>query len=200
MTEARTAPPAATPPADAPAPAADPPSGGRGAARPRAKAARDAEFTAFVRSDGTRLRRSAYLMCRDWHLAQDLAQHTLARMYAVWDRIREETNLRAYSRRVLMNAVFDQQRRCRGAEVVLADVPDRPDPAPGTPELRLALVDALARLPVEDRAVLVLRHAEDHSVDAVAAILGVSVPAVKMRSARALSRLRALLGEDFPDR
>lgn len=69
----------------------------------------------------------------------------------------------------------------------------------GTPELRLALVDTLAQLTVEDRAVLVLRHAEDHSVETVAAILSLSVPAVKMRNARALNRLRALLGEEFPD-
>jgi RNA polymerase sigma-70 factor (sigma-E family) len=173
--------------------------GGWGATRRRAKAARDEEFTAFVRSAGTRLRRSAYLMCRDWHLAQDLTQHTFTKMYAAWDRIREDTNLEAYSRRVLMNAVFDQQRQRRGGtEVVQAEPPDRPAPA-AAPELRLALVDALARLAVEDRAVLVLRHAEDHSVDTVAAILGISAPAVKMRSARALTRLRTLLGDDFPD-
>jgi DNA-directed RNA polymerase specialized sigma24 family protein len=34
----------------------------------------------------------------------------------------------------------------------------------------------------------------------VATILGLSVSAVKMRNARALERLRALLGEDFLDR
>ena len=167
-------------------------------ARRRAKAARDEEFTAFVESAGARLRRSAYLMCRDWHLAQDLTQHTLAKMYAAWDRIRQGTNLDAYSRRVLMNAVFDQYRRRSGSEIVLADLPDRPDrTGAGVPELRVTLVDALARLTVQDRAVLVLRHAEDHSVDTVAGILGVSVSVVKMRNARALGRLRTLLGEDF---
>lgn len=174
---------------------------GWGAARRRARAARDEEFTAFVESVSTRLRRSAYLMCRDWHLAQDLTQHTLAKMYSAWERIRTGTNLEAYSRRVLMNAVFDQQRRRSGSEIVLAELPDRPDrTASGAPELRLALVDALARLAVEDRAILVLRHAEDHSVDTVAAILGVSASVVKMRNARALGRLRTLLGEDFLDR
>ena len=171
---------------------------GWGAGRRRAKAARDEEFTAFVESAAARLRRSAYLMCRDWHLAQDLTQHTFTKMYASWDRIRTGTNLEGYSRRVLMNLVFDQQRRRSGSEIVLAEPPDRPDgAATATPELRLALVDALARLTVEDRAVLVLRHAEDHSVDTVATILGVSPSVVKMRNARALARLRALLGEDF---
>jgi RNA polymerase sigma-70 factor (sigma-E family) len=180
-------------------PAADTRTGKAG--RRRAKAARDDEFTAFVESTATRLRRTAYLMCRDWHLAQDLTQQTYTKMYAAWNRIRTAPNLDGYSRRVLMNLVFDQQRRRSGSEVVLAELPDRPDGVPaGSPELRLALVDALARLTVEDRAVLVLRHAEDHSVDTVAAILGVSASVVKMRNARALPRLRAMLGEDFLDR
>jgi RNA polymerase sigma-70 factor (sigma-E family) len=173
---------------------------GWGVARRRIRAARDEEFTVFVESVSTRLRRSAYLMCRDWHLAQDLTQQTLAKMYAAWERIRNGTNLEAYSRRVLMNAVFDHHRRRSGSEIVLAELPDRPDRTPsGAPELRMALVDALARLAVEDRAVLVLRHAEDHSVDTVATILGVSVSVVKMRNARALPRLRSMLGEGFLD-
>jgi RNA polymerase sigma-70 factor (sigma-E family) len=153
-----------------------------------------------VESASTGLRRSAYLMCRDWHLAQDLTQQTFTKMYVVWKRIRTGTNLDAYSRRVLMNLVFDQQKRRSGSEIVLAEMPDQPDAGGGGPDLHLTLVDALAGLTVDDRAVLVLRHAEDHSVDTVAAILGVSASAVKMRTARALSRLRTLLGEDFLDR
>ncbi|MET3429677.1 RNA polymerase sigma-70 factor (sigma-E family) [Actinoplanes tereljensis] len=166
----------------------------------KTRAGRDEEFTAFVEAAATRLRRSAYLMCRDWHLAQDLTQQTFTKMYAAWGRIRTGTNLDGYSRRVLMNLVFDRHKRRSGSEVVLAEVPDRSESVPaGSPELRLALVDALARLTVEDRAVLVLRHAEDHSVDTVASILGVSVSVVKMRNARALAKLRTLLGEDFVD-
>ena len=177
------------------------PPAGWSASRRRGRAARDEEFTAFVGSAATRLRRSAYLMCRDWHQAQDLTQQTFTKMYAAWNRIRTGTNLEGCSRRVLMNLVFDQQRRRSGSEVVLAELPDHPDgTGAGTPELRLALVDALARLTLEDRAVLVLRHAEDHSVDTVATILGISASAVKMRNARALDRLRAMLGEDFLDR
>jgi RNA polymerase sigma-70 factor (sigma-E family) len=173
---------------------------GWSAGRRRAKEARDAEFTAFVEASATRLRRSAYLMCRDWHLAQDLTQQTFTKMYAAWGRLRSGTNLDAYSRRVLMNLVFDRQKRLKGSELVLADLPERADDAArGRPELRLALVDALARLSLDDRAVLVLRHFEDHSVETVATILGASVPAVKMRDSRALARLRTLLGDGFRD-
>jgi RNA polymerase sigma-70 factor (sigma-E family) len=166
--------------------------------RRRERAARDAEFTAFVAATAPRLRRTAYLMCRDWHLAQDLTQITLAKMYASWARIWRTANLEAYSRRVLMNAVFDQKKRRSDSEVVLADPPEsairHPDDAA---ELHVALMSALATLPVRDQAIVVLRHWEDLSVDSVAGILGVSASVVKMQSARSLSRLRELLGEEF---
>ena len=160
--------------------------------------ARDEEFAAFVVTATPRLRRTAYLMVRDWHLAQDLTQLTLARMYASWGRIWRTANLEAYSRRVLMNAVFDQRKRRSHSEVVLAELPDRPGrSAADSPELHVALLRALATLPVRDQAIVVLRHWEDHSVDTVAEILGVSSSVVKMQSMRALGRLRELLGEDF---
>jgi RNA polymerase sigma-70 factor (sigma-E family) len=167
-------------------------------ARRRERAARDEEFTAFVAASAPRLRRIAYLMCRDWHLAQDLTQITLAKMYASWGRIRRSTNLQAYSRRVLMNAVFDQKKRRSDSEIVLAELPEPPEQLPGsTTDLHVTLMRALATLPVRDQAIVVLRHWEDQSVETVAGILGVSASVVKMQNARALSRLRALLGEDF---
>jgi RNA polymerase sigma-70 factor (sigma-E family) len=165
---------------------------------PVKRAVRDAEFTEFVAAATPRLRRTAYLMCRDWHLAQDLTQLTLARMYASWGRIWRTVDLEAYSRRVLMNAVFDQRKRRSSAEVVSADLPDRPDgSAEPSADLHVTLMRALATLPVRDQAIVVLRHWEDHSVERVAEIMDVSVSVVKTQSMRSLARLRALLGEDF---
>jgi RNA polymerase sigma-70 factor (sigma-E family) len=162
------------------------------------RAARDQEFASFVVAATPRLRRTAYLMCRDWHLAQDLTQLTLARMYARWPRIWRTADLAAYSRRVLVNAVFDQSKRRSGTEVVLADLPERPGPlAEYATDLHVTLMRALATLPVRDQAIVVLRHWEDHSVDTVAEILDVSPSVVKMQTMRALTRLRDLLGEDF---
>jgi RNA polymerase sigma-70 factor (sigma-E family) len=170
-----------------------------GLGRRRERALADEEFTAFVVAASPRLRRTAYLMCRDWHLAQDLTQITLAKMYASWGRLWRSANLEAYSRRVLMNAVFDQRKRRSDSEVVLADPPEPAGSAqPGT-DLQLTLMDALATLPVRDRAIVVLRHWEDQSVETVAEVLGVSVSVVKMGNARALGRLRTLLGEDFAE-
>ncbi|GIF73281.1 SigE family RNA polymerase sigma factor [Asanoa siamensis] len=160
---------------------------------------REAEFTAFVVATAPRLRRTAYLMCRDWHLAQDLTQTTFANMYASWGRIRHTANLAAYSRKVLLNALFDQRNRRSAGEVVLADLPEaaaRPGPAEAV-ATHVVLLRALATLPLRDQAIVVLRHWEDLSVEAVAEILGVSVSVVKTQNARALARLRAVLGDDF---
>ncbi len=162
----------------------------------RVRATRDEEFAAFVAAAAPRLRRTAYLMCRDWHLAQDLTQITFTKMYASWGRIWRTANLEAYSRRVLMNAVFDQKQRRSDSEIVRAQLPESPEPAPNT-DLHVTLMTALATLPVRDQAIVVLRHWEDQSVDTVAEILGVSASVVKMQNTRALSRIRALLGEDF---
>lgn len=185
-------------PAAASTAAQEPLVSGRGALRRRGRAVSDEEFTAFAVAAAPRLRRSAYLMCRDWHLAQDLTQITLAKMYASWRRIWRTANLEAYSRRVLMHAVFDLKKRRSASEVVLAALPESAAGAgDGRVELQLTLIEALATLPVRDRAIVVLRHWEDHSVETVADILGVSVSVVKTQNARSLSRLRVLLGDDF---
>jgi RNA polymerase sigma factor (sigma-70 family) len=80
-------------------------------------------------------------------------------------------------------------------------VPDRADPAPGggDPADRYALGAlvraALAALPRQQRAVLVLRYAEDLPVAAVAEILGCSQGAVKTHAHRGLRAVRASLGD-----
>lgn len=167
-------------------------------ARRTQRAAQDEEFTAFVATAAPRLRRVAYLMCGDWHLAQDLTQTTLARMYASWGRIWRHANLEAYSRRVLMNAVFDQRKRRSNTEIVLAELPEAAHAgAQATIELHVTLMTALATLPPRDQAIVVLRYWEDHSVQTVAEILDLSATMVTTRSARALTKLRVLLGDEF---
>jgi RNA polymerase sigma-70 factor (ECF subfamily) len=64
-------------------------------------------------------------------------------------------------------------------------------------ELRELLQAALARLPQNDREILILRHLEQLSVPEIAAILAVSQGAVYTRHLRALERLRQLLGNQL---
>ncbi|GAB7047171.1 SigE family RNA polymerase sigma factor [Catenuloplanes indicus] len=165
----------------------------------RARAARqdqEDEYVEFAQAMAERLRRTAFLMCRDWHLAQDLTQITLTKMYVSWNRIHGTVNVEAYSHKVLMNALFDHRRR-GGREFVgiaTGDHLDSPAPDAG-PELRMTLLEALGTLPERDRAIVVLRYWEDHSVETVAEVMGVSTTVVKSQSKRCLQRLRRLLGD-----
>ena len=42
------------------------------------------EFVQFAEAVAPRLRRTAFLLCGDWHTAEDLAQTTLAKVFASW--------------------------------------------------------------------------------------------------------------------
>jgi RNA polymerase sigma-70 factor (sigma-E family) len=156
---------------------------------------RDDEFVEFAGTHAASLRRTAYLMCRDWHLAQDLTQTTLAKLYPVWGRLGWVENPAAYARKVLLRSFLDHRRRRGSQELVVESLPDIAEH--DDPELRLTLLDALGSLPPRDRAIVVLRYWDDHSIESVAELVGVSVSVVKTQSMRSLAKLRELLGEDL---
>jgi RNA polymerase sigma-70 factor (sigma-E family) len=156
----------------------------------------DGEFAAFVERSGSRLCETAFWLCQDWSLAQDLTQTALIKVYLSWRRIEHDDPYR-YCKQVLLRTYLDHKRLKRSAEVQTGTVPDRPAVADAT-DLRITLLDALGRLSPRDRAIVVLRYWEDHSVQTVAELLGVSPGVVKVQSMRALASLRVLLGEDEP--
>jgi RNA polymerase sigma-70 factor (sigma-E family) len=156
------------------------------------------EFEEFASTRSGRLFQIAYLMCGDWHQAQDLVQNTLAKMFTVWGRLRrgrDEPGLDAYARKVLLRMYLSHRRLRRSGEIVSAELPEQAA-RPAGPDLRLTLVAALAQLPPRNRAVVVLRYLEDHSVEAVAELLEVSPGAVKSLTTRSLTKLREILGND----
>jgi RNA polymerase sigma factor (sigma-70 family) len=109
-------------------------------------------------------------------------------------RIRHRDPYR-YSKKVLLRAYLDHKRLKSSAELRTDAVPDRPAAADAA-ELRLTLLDALGQLSPRDRAIIVLRYWEDHSIQTVSELLDLSPGVVKVQSMRALARLRVLLGED----
>lgn len=152
------------------------------------------EFIEFAAAVSPRLRRTAFLLCGDWHTAEDLAQTTLAKVFGSWRRISQPDAAEAYATRTLVNTYLADRRRKRVAEVLTDQLPERP--AEGhTPEVRMVVLGALATLPPRARAVVVLRYWADMSVEQVAALLGCSPGNVKSQSARALDKLRPLLGD-----
>ncbi|MEU1088593.1 SigE family RNA polymerase sigma factor [Streptomyces sp. NPDC005892] len=154
------------------------------------------DFREFAAGCAGRLYRSAALLTGgDVHLAEDLVQETLGRMYMLWGRVHRIDNPAAYAQTVLVRTFLTHRRRRSTGERPLAEVPDViPSPAGEDPALRMTLLDALDRLPPKDRAVVVLRYWEDRSVEQTAEILRTSPAAVRTRCVRALTRLRTLLG------
>ena len=142
------------------------------------------QFTEFATLAAPRLRRTAFLLCGDWHTAEDLAQTALAKVFVSWRRISRKDAAQAYATRTLVNSYLADRRRKRASEVLCSRLPERAVPPP-PPELRLVVLDALAALPPRSRAVVVLRYWEDLSIEQVADLLGCSAGNVKSQSARA---------------
>jgi RNA polymerase sigma-70 factor (sigma-E family) len=156
------------------------------------------DYTAWVDGRGGALRGTAYLLCGNWHAAEDLTQTTLTKLYLAWRRIDRAGSVDAYARQVLMRAFLDERRRPWRREHVAADPPDLPAPgdATGAVAERLALEAALRGLPPNQRSVLVLRYWCDLDVRATAAALGISDGTVKSATSRGLAALRAVLDRE----
>jgi RNA polymerase sigma-70 factor (sigma-E family) len=158
-----------------------------------------AEFAAFVAARTAALLRTAYLLTGDQHHAEDLVQSALARTHRAWRRLHAAGNAEAYTRKVMYHLQVSWWRRRRVGELLAGEVPE---PRTGTGRdhaaeiaLRLSIRDALARLTVKQRAVLVLRYFDDVGEAEAADLLGVSVGTVKSQTARALARLREVAPE-----
>lgn len=157
------------------------------------------DFQDLVAARATHLYRTACLLTGgDTHLAEDLVQETLGRVYAVWGRRRRIENPAGYAQAVLVNAFITLRRKKSSHEQPVAEVlGPASGGGDGDADLRLTLLAALARLSPQDRAVLVLRYWEDRSVEETATVLKLSAGVVRSRSGRALARLREQLGADF---
>ncbi len=153
------------------------------------------EYRQFAEARAAHLFRIAYLICGDWHEAEDLVQDTLAKLYVAWHRIQRNDTVDAYARRTLLNTFLSQHRLKRSTETPAAHLPDAGSTEADV-ELRMTLVDALRQLPPRGRAVIVLRYLEDQSIESVAALMGVSPSAVKSLGTRALTQLREQLGTE----
>lgn len=156
-------------------------------------------FTDFAAARSGPLFRTAWLLTGgDWHLAEDLVQETLGKVYRKWRGLSRIDEPAAYSRTVLVRTFISHRRRRSSHEYPSGSLPERPA-READAALRLTLLDGLAQLDAKDRAVLVLRYWEDRSVEEAAAELGLSTGAVRSRSFRALARLRIVLGDSSGD-
>jgi RNA polymerase sigma-70 factor (sigma-E family) len=159
---------------------------------PDRRAARDADFAAYLHARQASVLRTAYLLSGDRHTAEDLTQTAFAKLYLAWDRVRDQGSIDGYLRRILVNENNSLWRRGWKRREHATD--DLPEPTPVLDAYddgrSAALWDLVQSLPKKARAVLVLRYYEELSEAETADILGVSVGTVKSQTSRALAALR----------
>jgi RNA polymerase sigma-70 factor (sigma-E family) len=156
---------------------------------------RDEQFHEFVLQRRPQLLHTAALLTvGDTHLAEDLVQATLTKLYLNWPSFQRADNPDGYLRRVLVNALIDEKRRIwRRREQPMAVLPDRPAGAAGDTDADEAIRQALRELPARMRAAVLFRYFYDLDVAETADALGCSTGTVKSQTARGLDRLRTVL-------
>ena len=140
------------------------------------------EFAEYFEARRDAVRRTAYMLCGDWHRADDLAQTAFVALHRRWRKVRDRGALDAYVRRTVVRAMIDESRRPWRRERF---VEQTPEPAPVDAEVgdtvatRSALLGGLKQVPPRQRAVLVLRFLEGLSVEETAEVMEVSPATVK---------------------
>jgi RNA polymerase sigma-70 factor (sigma-E family) len=177
-----------------------------------ARIADEDEFAEYAANALPRLRRIAFLLCQDWHRADDLTQSTLTRLYLHWRRAKAAENLDAYVGAILMNVYLSEQRTSWWKRTSVRSEPTEAAPATWAGgdgaaaggradrvENLLDLRAALQTLAPRRRATVVLRYYCDYSIEQTAQLLDCSPGTVKSQTAKALMQLRDLLEPDGTD-
>jgi RNA polymerase sigma-70 factor (sigma-E family) len=158
------------------------------------------EFTEYVAGHRRALYRFAVVLTGDVTLADDVVADTLGRAFEKWPLVQESTNVHAYVRRMVVNEYLGWRRRMEvhlRLRVELVDLPDpRSDHSSGLAD-RDQLVAELRRLPVKQRAAVVLRYYEGLSFAEIADLLGTGENAVRSNISRALTRLRVQMADEL---
>lgn len=128
--------------------------------------------------------------------AEDLVQTALLASYRNWGRIRDPHALEAYTRSTIVNTAIGWFRKKSWGE---RPVEVMPDSGRYDEHADHDLLSAIGRLPVRQRAVVMLRFYADLTVAETARELGVSEGTVKSQTHRALQSLRGSLGADVVD-
>ena len=167
----------------------------------RAKAGDRQAFTEVVRHYDHRLRALAYRLLGDRAVMDDALQEAYVKAYRALAGFRGDAGLGTWLYQITYRSCIDFQRResrhqadtTEWAPPETAAGPTA-DPA-ATATSRTDLQRALAALPVDQRAAVLLVDAEGLDYDAAAAVLGVAPGTIASRLSRARSALRAALAE-----
>jgi len=152
-------------------------------------------FEAFVSDNHTRLFGALCLLTKDRYEAEEIAQEAYLRILERWDRVRIVEDPTAYLFRTAMNVFRKRFRRARLAVLRAASLAPADDFVDRIAANDL-VVRAIAELPTDQRAALIVTSLLGYPSDEAARIIGARPSTVRARATRARSALREAIGED----
>jgi RNA polymerase sigma-70 factor, ECF subfamily len=149
-------------------------------------------LAALFRAHWGMAHRAAYLVVHDAGAAEDIAQEAFLAAIRALDRFDRRRPFAPWLHRIVLNRAIDHARaRALRREVAMAEPADAA--APEEPGRRDELVAALAGLPPDQRAVIVLRHLLEYTPGEIAALLDLPRGTVNSRLRRGLDALARTL-------
>jgi RNA polymerase sigma factor (sigma-70 family) len=160
------------------------------------------------------VQRAAWRMVADGDLAQDLAQEALLQAFLSLDHLRDDARFPAWLYGIALNICRSYLRESKIAYFTQAALSGGlvfealefsgteldPEQAAEERELHRIVLNAVNELSPENRRATLLFYYEELGVHEVAAVLGISVAAVKGRLHKARKHLRATLAQEMPMR
>jgi RNA polymerase sigma factor (sigma-70 family) len=147
-------------------------------------------FEEFYVSSYRRLFRDLVLVTADRSDAQDVLQEAYAQAAARWRKVRSLDNPEAWVRRVAINRSVDlHRRRARQRRAYARLQPEQEH----VEAVSVEVLDALRRLPIEQRQVVVLHHLLGETVERIAVLLKRPPGTVKGQLVRGRDALHELL-------
>lgn len=138
----------------------------------------------------------AYLLTGDRGIAEDLMQEAFVKVARRFVHLRDHDAFGSYLRRSVVNLANSYFRRRAVERRHLAAQVQQQDGSPADPGDRVAIREAIARLPMRQRTALVLRYYEDLPEREIAELMGCRIGAVKQLVFRAMQTLRGEFGEE----
>jgi RNA polymerase sigma-70 factor (ECF subfamily) len=167
----------------------------RGSVRAARRGSLD-DFEALFREHWPGAHRAAYLVVHDAAAAEDIAQEAFLAAVRNLDRFDRRRPFGPWLHRIVVNRAIDAARaRAARREVSAAYVPEPAGAGRPEPELSDELVQALALLAPEQRAVIVLRHVLGYDPGEIARLLDLPRGTVNSRMRRGLDALGAHFAE-----
>ena len=159
-----------------------------------------AAFRVLFDRYGPRLLRLAMRYMRDEELAREVVQQTFFRLHAARNDFRLDAKLRPWVFTIAMNLVREHYRKKKRRKETALEEARIPAPEARRSPLELReratlLRRALGELPDSQREVVELHWFEERPFREVAAIVGSTEGAVRVRAHRAYKKLAALLGD-----